>query len=786
MSNRERVTAQKNKTAAELEDSRDDARDLAHRMGLDPFEGKWWIVDYDEMNELGAYVGFQDRWPHWRWGMQYEQQRKKGKHFGGKAYELVINDNPFHAYLQVSNEIADQKAVITHVMGHADFFKRNRFYHLFDDDPDAANMIHGHADTVREYMRSDEADRGEIERFIDNMLTIEDNIDQHTAFKEFSEIQREREEEQDEEDEEPNVREKLADLVGEEDVRETVFDPEWVEELEDRLDEEETYQVPEEPEEDLMLFLREHGKQTDEDGNLTDLEDWQEDVIDILRRESYYFAPQKMTKVMNEGWAAYWESIMMAGELFADSDEYITYADHQSRVLGSPGLNPYDLGKQLWEYIENTANRKEVTQHLLQVEGVAEVRDGDTIDPKQFTADVDFRAVEDYIWQGTDVRNVVGNLWELDPDHPYIDAEGLEAVRAVEERIEELEEDGTLDALTSYVTDVFEERRTDYVGKDDILDDLREQELVEDDQVVEELGEFIYQRLYDDETTGLDEDEVEEAALQGIRGDHDVYQHPWKVLTEDGLARRNFSLARPKYRGVLDDITTGEIETVMEFTEDFDPHRYASIEEALDNVDYTAGWQEMRTVRESHNDVTFIDEYITPEFVQRNEFWAYENFPDGRGGQQPRVTSHDPEDIKNKLLLDFTNFGKPTIKVEDGDYEEEGGLLLSHYFNGIPLDEQQAAATMQRIYEVWNRPVHLKTVAVQPDEEGLEQANRQLEYQRQYGREPHIALERPETTPLMLSYDGERFDSQVIDEDEVDIIDDPRTYDSMPDDWYIN
>ena len=43
----------------------------------------------------------------------------------------------------------------------------------------------------------------------------------------------------------------------------------------------------------MLQFLIEHAP----------LEHWQRDVLEIVRDEAYYFAPQAMTKIMNEGWA---------------------------------------------------------------------------------------------------------------------------------------------------------------------------------------------------------------------------------------------------------------------------------------------------------------------------------------------------------------------------------------------------------------------------------------------------------------------------------------------------
>ena len=104
------------KRAAEsLDESAAEARALAERLGLEPYPVRYWVVDHDEMNELIAYGGFQRRYPHWRWGMNYERQRKTDRHGLGKAFEIVNNDDPSHAFLQESNSLADQKAVITNV-----------------------------------------------------------------------------------------------------------------------------------------------------------------------------------------------------------------------------------------------------------------------------------------------------------------------------------------------------------------------------------------------------------------------------------------------------------------------------------------------------------------------------------------------------------------------------------------------------------------------------------------------------------------------------------------------
>jgi stage V sporulation protein R len=100
---------------------------------------------------------------------------------------------------------------------------------------------------------------------------------------------------------------------------------------------------PEQPEKDVLLFLIEHAP----------LKNWQRDVLSIIRDEAYYFAPQGMTKVMNEGWASYWHSTIMTQKALSAS-ELIDYADHHSgtMAMSRTRLNPYKLGIELLRDVE--------------------------------------------------------------------------------------------------------------------------------------------------------------------------------------------------------------------------------------------------------------------------------------------------------------------------------------------------------------------------------------------------------------------------------------------------
>ena len=86
------------------------------------------------MNEIAAYGGFPNRYPHWRFGMEYERLAKSYEYGLSKIYEMVINNNPSYAYLLEGNSLVDQKLVMAHVYAHVDFFKNNYCFRATDLD----------------------------------------------------------------------------------------------------------------------------------------------------------------------------------------------------------------------------------------------------------------------------------------------------------------------------------------------------------------------------------------------------------------------------------------------------------------------------------------------------------------------------------------------------------------------------------------------------------------------------------------------------------------------------
>ena len=105
---------------------------FAREFGLDFYPTIFEVLNYDQMNEVAAYGGFPTRYPHWRFGMEYERLSKSHEYGLSKIYEMVINNNPAIAYLLEGNSLVDQKLVMSHVYAHVDFFKNNFAFRTTD------------------------------------------------------------------------------------------------------------------------------------------------------------------------------------------------------------------------------------------------------------------------------------------------------------------------------------------------------------------------------------------------------------------------------------------------------------------------------------------------------------------------------------------------------------------------------------------------------------------------------------------------------------------------------
>jgi len=321
---------------SELVEAREQIKALAEGYGLDFFETIYEMVTYEEMNMLASYGGFPTRYPHWRFGMEYIQMQKSYEYGLSKIYEMVINTDPSYAYLLDNNLVVDQKLVMAHVYGHVDFFKNNSWF--APTNRRMLDQMANHATKVRKLM--DRHGSAEVERFIDRVLSLDNLIDPYLPH-----IQRMRavsEEELEAAEQDGSV----GKLRTERSYMEPhINPPEFLRAQRDKKAAElaKLRHFPEEPVRDVLGFLMQHAP----------LPRWKQEIVQIIRDEAYYFAPQGQTKIMNEGWATYWHTKMMTRDILSDA-EVIDYADHHSgTVYQAPGkLNPYKMGVELYRHIE--------------------------------------------------------------------------------------------------------------------------------------------------------------------------------------------------------------------------------------------------------------------------------------------------------------------------------------------------------------------------------------------------------------------------------------------------
>ncbi len=278
----------------ELANYQKDIKKIAKVYGLDFFETVFEMVDYSQMNQIAAYGGFPIRYPHWRFGMEYEGLSKGYEYGLSKIYELVINNDPCYAYLLEGNSTTDQKLVMAHVYGHCDFFKNNKWFE--NTDRKMMDTMGNHASRVRRHI--DKHGIETVEKFIDICLSLENLIDRYRPYVK-------------------DLNKKSNEQNGS-------------------------------TEKDVLLFLIQNAE----------TEDWKKDIIQIIRSESYYFSPQGMTKIMNEGWASYWHAKMMTQDICRDH-EIVQFADvHSGTMSMNPnGFNPYKIGIELFRNIEDRWNK---------------------------------------------------------------------------------------------------------------------------------------------------------------------------------------------------------------------------------------------------------------------------------------------------------------------------------------------------------------------------------------------------------------------------------------------
>lgn len=175
--------------------------------------------------------------------------------------------------------------------------------------------------------------------------------------------------------------------------------------------------------------------------------------------------------------------------------------------------------------------------------------------------------------------------------------------------------------------------------------------------------------------------------------------HAAAVATQSG-GLNPYKLGSELFKDIEERWNTGRFGN--EYTECDDLHQKTNW-----NRDIGMGGKKIFEVRKLHNDLSFIDTFLTEEFCQRQKLFAYEyNAID----EHFEVHNRSFSTIKNKLLQSLTNLGSPKITVVNGNYQQREELFLLHSHDGIDLKLDEARETLVNLFGIWQRKVYLETV----------------------------------------------------------------------------
>ncbi len=354
----------------------------AKEEGLDLFDVVYWVCRQDLLLQAAARGGFPRNISHWKNGMDFYQMSVGHQYKLQRIFEMIINNDPSHAYLMAGNELVDQKLVMCHCMGHSDFFKNNIWFR--DTNRNMLNRIAEHEANQGKILNEQGIPKIDMEKFLEKAYSIDHLIDMtNTSPRQLSyELIQTKEAKK--------VPEDYGVIHGDDmpsHMQRRLNDSGRLEEErgkeKERL-EKENKRIPKHPDADVLGFIIE---------NSTVLKGWQRQMLMYIREQSYYLAPQALTKIMNEGWAVYWHNKLMSRPDIKDLRHATSFADHNAGTLAmsGPELNPYTIGYAIfldikerwdkgqhgrgWEEIEDLTTRLDMdTKEMKGKEKIFEVR----------------------------------------------------------------------------------------------------------------------------------------------------------------------------------------------------------------------------------------------------------------------------------------------------------------------------------------------------------------------------------------------------------------------------
>lgn len=296
--------------------------------GYNIYPNQLEIVNAEGMLEAYTSIGMPITYPHWSFGKSFislEHNYQRGRM--GLAYEMICNSDPAISYLLEENTMTMQALVMAHAcFGHNHVFKNNYLFKQWTMADYIIDYLRFAKHTIEKYEERYGYDR--VERILDAAHAISVySVEKY-----------------------PRRKKKKTEIIDAKKKR-----MEWEQEHYDRLlpkEKTEAFGIENAPQikptENLLYFIEKYSPS---------LEDWEREVVRIVRKVNQYFYPQMHTKVLNEGFAV-WTHHALIEELdkrgYVDDAFMLEFCHMHSNVITQlpydhrwyHGINPYKLG---WE-----------------------------------------------------------------------------------------------------------------------------------------------------------------------------------------------------------------------------------------------------------------------------------------------------------------------------------------------------------------------------------------------------------------------------------------------------
>ena len=123
----------------------------------------------------------------------------------------------------------------------------------------------------------------------------------------------------------------------------------------------------------------------------------------------------------------------------------------------------------------------------------------------------------------------------------------------------------------------------------------------------------------------------------------------------------------------------------------------------------TSGFEEAKTIREAHNDITFLRFYLNQEFMQEMNYFSYSFKKDKKSITIDDISDDDGWELVRDDMIKNTGLGRlPVVYVDE--IEKNGVLSLVHEHDGRDLDINYASKVHNYIKDLWGGDVRFVSI----------------------------------------------------------------------------